>query len=114
VAGAGATLLKAFFNEKALVPAPVIPSADGLSLLPYTGSALTIGGEANKLAFNVAMGRNWSGIHYRSDAEFGLQLGEQVAISLLQDTVNCFTEDFGGFQFTKLDGTPVTIRANGE
>ena len=112
VAGAGTTLIKAFFNEKAQVPNPVVPSGDGLSLLPYTDSPLTIGNEANKLAFNVAMGRDWAGIHYRSDAQYGLQLGEQVAISLLQDTVNCLTEDFGGFQFTRLNGTPVSIVQN--
>jgi hypothetical protein len=32
-----------------------------------------------------------------------------VAIAKLQDLVNTFTEDFEGFQFTRLDGTPVQI-----
>ena len=36
---------------------PVIPSDDGLELLEYTGECLTIEGEINKLATNVAIGR---------------------------------------------------------
>jgi hypothetical protein len=70
---------------------------------------LTVGGEVNKLAFNVAMGRDFAGIHYRSDAEAGMKLGEDVAIAMLSDLVRTYTEDFTGFQFTRLDGTPVSI-----
>jgi membrane-associated phospholipid phosphatase len=110
VGGAGATLLKAFFNEQAAMPNAFVPASDGLSLLLYNGSPLTVGNEANKLAFNVAMGRDWAGIHYRSDAEYGLLLGEQVAIGLLTDAVNCLTEDFAGFQFTKFNGDPISIK----
>lgn len=63
----------------------------------------------NKLAFNIAMGRDFAGIHYRSDAEAGFRLGEDVAIAMLYDLARTYTEDFSGFQFTRLDGTPVTI-----
>ena len=59
------------------------------------------------------MGRDWAGIHYRSDVFEGLKLGEAVAISILQDQVGCVTEDFAGFQFTRFDGTPVAITAEG-
>jgi hypothetical protein len=86
-----------------------VPSADGTTLQPYTGTALTVGGEINKLAFNIAMGRNFAGIHYRSDAMAGFVLGEDVAIAKMQDLVNTFTETFSGFQFTRLDGTVVQI-----
>ena len=34
---------------------------------------------------------------------------EQVAIAMLQDLVNTFAEDFDGFHFTRVNGTPVTI-----
>ncbi len=84
-------------------------SADGLSLVPYNGDALTIGGELNKLAFLMGYARNWAGIHWRSDIDAGLELGEQVAMCFLQDQVNTFTETFPGFSFTRFDGTPVTI-----
>ena len=55
------------------------------------------------------MGRNFAGIHYRSDAMSGFLIGEEIAIAKLQDLVNIFTETFPGFRFTRLDGTPVSI-----
>lgn len=109
VAGACSAMLKAFFDEKGIMTDTVVASRDGLSLIPYWDVALTVGGEINKLAFNVAMGRDFAGIHYRSDAEAGLRLGEDVAIAMLQDLVQTTVEDFVGFQFTRLDGTPVAI-----
>jgi hypothetical protein len=109
VAGACATLLKALFEETELIQNPVAPSADGLSLTPYIDAPLTVGGELNKLAFNVPMARNWAGIHWRSDTDASHMIGEQVTICFLQDQVNCFTETFPGFSFTKFDGTPVSI-----
>lgn len=109
VAGACSAMLKAFFDENGLLTDCVSASEDGLSLAPYTDTALTVGGEINKLAFNVAMGRDWAGIHYRSDAEVGMRLGEDVAIAMLQDLVNTYAESFTGFQFTRLDATPVSI-----
>jgi hypothetical protein len=109
VAGACSALLKAFFDENGLVTDAVVANSDGTKLLPYTDTALTVGGEINKLAFNVAIGRNFAGIHYRSDAMAGFALGEEVAIAKMQDLVNTFSEDFAGFQFTRLDGTAVQI-----
>ena len=109
VAGACATVMKAFFDEELVVPDCVVPSRDGQSLLPYAGAALTVRGEVEKLAFNVAFGRNFAGIHWRSDAIGGIHLGEEVAITILQDLVNTFAEDFPGFQFTSFSGKPVRV-----
>lgn len=109
VAGACSAILKAFFDENAILADGVAASADGLSLTPLDGVTLTVGGEINKLAFNVAMGRNFAGIHYRSDAEAGFRLGEAVALAMLRDLVNTLPEDFSGFAFTLLDGSPVRI-----
>ena len=109
VAGACSAMLKAFFDESEIVTNCVAASGDGLSLGPLNDVALTVGGEINKLAFNIAMGRDFAGIHYRSEAETGFRLGEDVAIAMLQDQVKTFTEDFAGFVFTRLDGTPVKI-----
>lgn len=103
-------MLKAFFDERKILTNCVVARRDGLSLAPYDGDALTVGGEINKLAFNVAIGRDFAGIHYRSDGETGFRLGEEVAIAALQDLVHTFSEDFPGFQFTLLDGTAVQIR----
>ena len=113
IAGACITILKAFFNEGALVSGCVQPARDGLSLLSADGLGLTLGGELNKLAYNIPIGRNWAGIHYRSDASEGLKLGEEVAMCILQDQASCVTEDFAGFQFTKFDGTAVSITGAG-
>jgi hypothetical protein len=109
IAGAGVTMLKAFFNESFEVPNPVVASSDGLSLLPYSGPSLTIGGELNKLASNIALGRNTEGVHWRSDGIEGLKLGEKVAIKILKDYAKTYNEDFSGFSLTKFDGTTITI-----
>jgi hypothetical protein len=114
VGGACSIVLKACFNESMLLPGCVEPDADGLSLAPCSGYWPTVEQEVNKLAYNIAMGRNWAGIHYRSDDAAGLRLGEDVAISILQDLVQTYTEDFGGFSFTRLDGTKVRITPGGE
>jgi hypothetical protein len=109
VAGACVTMLKALFDESFPMSNPLVPATDGLSLLPYSGPELTVGGELNKLAANIAMGRNFAGIHWRSDYAESLKLGEAVAISVLRDHRLTYREDFSGFTFTKFDGTKVTV-----
>ncbi|MBM3736122.1 MAG: vanadium-dependent haloperoxidase [Acidobacteria bacterium] len=109
VNGAVVTMMKALFNESFVLPDPVVPSHDGLQLLPYRGPDLTIGNELNKLAFNIAVGRNWAGIHFRYDAWEGIKLGEEVALSLLADLTAGYMDIFPGFEFTKFDGTKVKI-----
>jgi hypothetical protein len=109
VAGACATVLKAFYDESVTVPNPVVPGPDGRSLHPYGGPALTVGGELNKLAFNVAYGRNFAGVHWRSDTRAGLALGEKVAESMLSDLRRTVTEEFSGFTFTRFDGSKATV-----
>ncbi|MFY9608984.1 MAG: vanadium-dependent haloperoxidase [Blastocatellia bacterium] len=109
VAGASVTMLKAFFDESAQINNPVVPSADGLTLEPYQGTPLTVGGELNKIASNVATGRNLAGVHWRTDATEALKLGEDVAISILKDTRSCYNESFNGYSLTKFDGTTITV-----
>ena len=109
MAGAATTILKAFFKGSFVIPSPVQASDDGLSLLAYSGPALTIEGELNKLATNISIGRDAAGVHFRSDGDPGLALGEAMAISVLSDLVNTYQEDFPGFTFNKFDGTSITI-----
>ena len=108
IAGACATVLKAFFKESFAVPAPVAATDDGLALVPYAGT-LTVGNELNKLAANVAIGRDIAGVHWRSDGIEGLKLGEQVGIGLIRDYRKSYNESFAGFALTKFDGTAVTV-----
>jgi hypothetical protein len=108
VAGACVTILKALFDESFEVPFPVVPNTDGADLVRYAGPPLTVGGELNKLASNVATGRNHAGVHWRSDAVESLKLGEELAIAILEDQI--MTLDQGGsFQLTRFDGTPIVI-----
>jgi hypothetical protein len=76
IGGAGVRVLKAMFNPEFVIPDPVVPTDDGLSLLPYKGKPLTVGGELNKLAFNMAFGRGTAGVHFRKDEVEGIVLAE--------------------------------------
>jgi len=76
IGGAGVRVLKAMFNPNFVIPDPVVPTDDGLSLRPWTGEPLTVGGELNKLAFNMAFGRDTAGVHFRKDELEGIVLGE--------------------------------------
>ena len=112
VAGACATFIKAFFDENHPITNPVVASDDGLSLVQYAGpgaSQMTVGTEANKIASNVGLARNSAGVHWRSDHAQSLLLGEAIAISILRDQRALCNEDFGGFIFTKFDGTKITV-----
>lgn len=46
---------------------------------------MTIEGELNKLAANVAMGRSMGGVHWRTDNTRSLMLGEAIAAKMLAD-----------------------------
>lgn len=115
VAGACVTVLKAWFDETFVLPEPVVPSANGTALVPYTGAdadRLTVGNELNKVAANVGIGRNMAGVHWRSDYVESLRLGEQVAIGILEEQSLTYNES-ASFTFTTFDGEQVLIR-NGQ
>jgi hypothetical protein len=110
--GALITILKAFFDDTAPIENPVLATADGLALTPYTGwdaGMMTVGGELNKLAGNIALFRNAAGVHWRSDYTESLPLGEAIAIRLLQEMTLGFNEDDGFFELTRLDGVRIRI-----
>lgn len=109
IAGACATVIKAWFAETWVLPKSFVPSADGLSLEPWKGAVLTLGNEIDKLAENVAYGRNFAGLHTRSDAHQGLLLGEAFAIDFLREMRLATREFFNGFSLTKFDGRRVTV-----
>jgi hypothetical protein len=112
VAGACITVLKFFFDGNFAIPNPVVPSPDGLSLDSYSGSdagLLTVNGELNKLAHNISFGHGiHAGIHWRSDSDASILLGEAFALSFLQDKIRVYNERFT-VHLTKLDGTVATI-----
>jgi len=112
VAGACVTVLKAFFDEHAVILNPVVSTSDGDSLMKYEAPAaeppLTVGGELNKVAANIAIGRNMAGVHWRSDYTESFKLGEQVAIHILLRQREDYFENYH-FEFTNFNGQTVRI-----
>lgn len=112
VGGACITVLKFFFDGSYIFPNPLVPTTDGASLIPYTGTdaaQITVNTELNKLARNVSFGHGvGAGIHWRTDTDYSMLLGEAVALSYLQEKAATYHEKFT-VNLTKLDGTVVTI-----
>lgn len=112
VGGACVTMLKWFFDGSTLIENPQVPDASGTALVDYNGpdkDTLTVGGELDKLASNIGIGRNLSGVHWRSDYAESLRLGEKVAIATLLDFKSTVAEDFNGGVFTTFDGQTITV-----
>ena len=120
VGGACITALKFFFDGGQKIR-PLLqaagrdiyePSSDGLSLNTYAGAdagSLDINGELNKLAYNISFGHGiHAGIHFRSSTYWSILLGEQVALSVLQDRAKSYNEPFT-ISIKKFDGTTATI-----
>ena len=109
VAGACVTLLKAWFDESYELEDPKQVNQAGDDLENYVGGdTLTVGGELNKLASNVSLGRSAGAVHYRTDYLASVRLGEQVAIGLLEEQKPTYNEHHG-FTFTRFDGTAMMI-----
>jgi hypothetical protein len=112
VGGACITVLKFFYDGTYVIPNPMVPASDGLSLQPYTESdadQITVNTELNKLARNISFGHGvGAGIHWRTDTDTSLLLGEAMALSYLRDKATTYNEKFT-VNITKLDGTIATI-----
>jgi hypothetical protein len=112
VAGACITVLKFFYDGTTVIPKPVVPKNDGSGVVSYTGSdagQMTVNGELHKLAHNVSFGHGiHAGIHWRSDTDASIELGEAAALSVLRDRAHTYNERFT-IQLTKVDGTTATI-----
>jgi len=61
------------------------PATAFTTLKPVDTGALSVQGELDKLASNMAMGRSFAGVNTSSDHHEALRLGERVAIALLQE-----------------------------
>ena len=142
VAGACITILKAWFKEDVPLYQSLTPNHQALKepwelngletgglLKPgqhvngeyfddpgiYMGDdahLMTVGGELNKLASNIAMGRSMGGVHWRSDNTRSLRLGEQIACEILRKRVDEYAEQRVSFSFRSFDGELITIDRN--
>jgi hypothetical protein len=71
---------------------------------------MTVNGELHKLAHNISFGHGiHAGIHWRSDTDYSLLLGEAVALSFIQDQIFTYKEK-AAVTLTKMDGAPTTIQ----
>lgn len=108
VAGACVTVLKAFFDCQQIFK-PNGKDSDMAYVSVHHGKSLksipvfdqdckkahlTVEGELNKLASNIAIGRNWAGVHYFTDYYESLLMGEQIAIGILEEQKIMFGENF--------------------
>jgi hypothetical protein len=117
VGGACITVLKYFFNGDLVLTNPQVPALNGTELQPWdynpaTGKPglLTVNGELHKLAHNVTFGHGLhGGIHWRSDSDASIKLGEAVAIRMLEDLTCTYAEPVN-ITITKLDGTTHTFQ----
>lgn len=114
ISGACVTLLKIFLADAnwSTTGLSVFESLNGTNLTAYAGadsSNMTIHGELNKLASNMAIGRNMAGVHYRSDGDEGIILGEKVAIQYFKDLREQQNENIGSPSIVKFDGDVLNI-----
>ncbi|MBA2592037.1 MAG: vanadium-dependent haloperoxidase [Gammaproteobacteria bacterium] len=116
VAGACVTILKAWFDSgwtlrhagSAIAYEP-LPDGSGLNDVSGTLSTpLTVEGELNKVAANIAIGRNWAGVHYYSDYIESFCVGEQIALGVLEEQKLTYGENFS-LTVPLFDGTTVRI-----
>lgn len=135
VAGACVTALKAFFEmyrEDGRTPrswplaetfvstfAPGPKSAggnegEGGELVAAPGSpTLTLEGELDKLAANIAIARNMAGVHYYTDYSESIRLGERITAAILEEQLSMHGEPVS-MSFTSFDGDRIRVSANGD
>jgi len=70
---------------------------------------MTVNGELHKVAHNISFGHGiHAGIHWRSDTDYSIRLGEEVALRFLQDQAHTYQEKVA-VDLKKIDGSTVTI-----
>lgn len=116
VAGACTTVVKAWFDHgwpltSAGNPIAYEANSDGSALVDVSAALdrpLTVEGELNKVGANIGIGRNFAGVHYYSDFIESFRLGEQIALTMLEEQKLCYRENFS-LTVPLSDGTTVRI-----
>ncbi len=130
VAGACVTILKAFFDTSAVLAKSgddvafkrLQPKDKAIAFRPNNtcldaglpdpedeNQFLTLEGELNKLAANISIGRDMAGVHYFSDYYDSLRMGEQIAISILEEQALTYSTDPFVLSLPTFDGEVVRI-----
>ncbi|MCF7702227.1 hypothetical protein [Loktanella sp. M215] len=87
-------------------------NADGSALEPADFPDLTLQGEIDKLAANIAVGRDFAGVHYYTDYYESLRLGERIAVGMLQEQMLTYREPVS-MRFTSFDGDRIMVAGSG-
>jgi len=115
VAAACCTVLRAVYDEQYTMEHPVTPNADGTKLERLSGpdaDFLNVGSELNKLVMNIGLGRCIAGVHWRSDFDASVKLGEQVALQYLVEQIGCLNEPHS-YTLSLFDGSIVKVTSGG-
>jgi hypothetical protein len=64
----------------------------GKTLNSVEPGGMTVEGELNKLAANVALGRSMAGVHFYSDYYESVRMGERIAVAILQEQMLAYNE----------------------
>ncbi len=63
----------------------------------------------NKLAANIAIGRDMAGVHYFTDYYNSLRMGEKIGIGILEEQALTYLTDLFVLSVPTLDGRVVRI-----
>lgn len=105
--GAKPPKLAHFYHPPALGADPDVLSVAG------DAADLTLIGELNKLAANIAIARNIAGVHYFIDYYASLRLGERVAAGILEEQLLTYPEPVS-FRFESFDGDHIVLSGTGD
>ncbi|WP_132248245.1 vanadium-dependent haloperoxidase [Primorskyibacter sedentarius] len=84
------------------------------NLAPATaGKPLRIEGELNKLAANIAIGRDFAGVHFYTDYYDSLRMGERVAIGMLEEHLVAHPEPVA-MHLRSFDADSIRISTDGK
>lgn len=75
--------------------------------------ALTIEGELNKLAANIAIGRDMAGVHFYTDYYDSLRMGERLAVGILEEQMSTYPESLS-MRLKSFDGDAIIIHGDGK
>jgi hypothetical protein len=116
LAGACTTMLKILFDDGLWSTTGLTPKhctdPTGQALATYAegdASSMTIHGELSKLAVSIATGRNMAGVHYRTDGDKGILLGEMVARSYWTAIRGLVNEEIPQSDFTTFEGVVIQV-----
>ena len=103
-------------EERKDIPFPTAvapdPANECRTLKQVPDVQLTIQQELDKLAANIAIGRNFAGVHFYSDYHASLRMGERMAVSILQEQMLTYREPVS-MRFTSFDGDHVMLVGTG-